>query len=337
MRILGCEPGPSFSVLDMHLGWMRALKNAGHDVQSVNLGDRLDSLAGSHVKKKGRWVKTFPDIGVVKIVSKTFQGDVLEFAPDVVFLTSCFFVPMDTLDLFRNRGIKVVIAHSEAPYEQDAQVDRAQHADVNLVNDTVGLDLYPRAVYQPHCYDPAVHYKRPIKSPDHVSDFCFVGTAYPSRIEFLEAVDWSGVDVCLAGNWNRLTKDSPLRKYVAHDIADCLDNDDAVDLYAATKVSANLYRTEAQRPALSEGWSMGPRELELAACGVPFVRDGRRTGEADEVLSMLPTFTTPQEFGDELRGLLASDLQRDLIVDAAYDAIKDRTFDAAAARLLTLL
>jgi hypothetical protein len=167
-----------------------------------------------------------------------------------------------------------------------------------------------------------------------MSDFCFVGTGFPSRVAFLEQVDWTGVDVALAGNWMRTRDDSPLRKFLAHDLDKCCDNVEAHELYAGTKVSANLYRTEAEAGAVA-GWAMGPREVELAASGTFFLRDPRPEG--DGVLSMLPTFTSPGEFGEKLRWFLAHDEARERAAREARAAVAGRTFTANARRMLSLV
>ena len=100
-------------------------------------------------------------------------------------------------------------------------------------------------------------------------------------------------------------------------------------------MSANLYRKEASDGGTSDGWAMGPREVELAACETFFLREPR--GEGDEVLSMLPTFTTPTEFEDLLRWWLAHPAERKSAAAQARVAIADRTFEATAARLLRLI
>jgi spore maturation protein CgeB len=135
-----------------------------------------------------------------------------------------------------------------------------------------------------------------------VCDFAFVGTGYASRIAFFEAMDLAGLDVVLAGNWQQLHPRSPLHAHVAHDLRRCLDNTDTAQLYRSAKVGLNLYRRESNDPDLSEGWSIGPREVEMAACGHCFVRDPR--GETDEVLGMLPAFDSPDEAAEQLRWLL---------------------------------
>jgi spore maturation protein CgeB len=170
---------------------------------------------------------------------------------------------------------------------------------------------------------------------DLAADLAFVGTGFESRIEFFEAMDLDGLDVLLAGNWQRLTEDSPLRKYVAHDIKECLDNADGVRIYQSAKLGLNLYRREAEDGDSHAGWACGPREIEMAACGLAFIRDPRPEG--DELFPMLPTFSSPKEASDLVRWLLEHPDQRDEAARNARAAIADRTFSNHAARLLTWL
>jgi spore maturation protein CgeB len=70
---------------------------------------------------------------------------------------------------------------------------------------------------------------------------------------------------------------------------------------------------------------MGPREVELAAVGCFYLTEPR--GENREVLPMLPTITSPEEFGEKLRWWLNHDDERARVARAARQAIADRTFD----------
>ncbi len=97
----------------------------------------------------------------------------------------------------------------------------------------------------------------------------------------------------------------------------------------------NIYRREAERPALAQGWSMGPREVELAATGTFFLTEAR--GENRAVLPMIPTFDSPADFEEQLRWWLAHDTERQAVADAARAAIAPRTFKANAAELLRTL
>jgi spore maturation protein CgeB len=311
----------------VHAGWVHALTGLGVQVADFNLGDRLDFYCHALADRAD----------AVRLTCNSLHAVCYQYKPDVLLVTSCLFLTALHLDVIRAYGVRVVILHTESPYEDDVQVQRAERADVNLVNDPTNLDRFRRAGptwYVPHAYRPDRHHPRPGR-PEHASDFAFVGTGFPSRVAFLEAVDWDGIDVALGGHWARLEEDSPLRKFVTHDLAECLDNDRAADLYAATRASANMYRREANDGDLVYGWAMGPREVELAAMGVFFLRDSR--GEGDEVLPSLPTFAGPGDFGEQLRWWLGHDAERAAAAAGARAAVADRTYEANARMLLRLL
>lgn len=337
MRVLAVHPGPSFSVADVHLGWVNALRGLGCTVAEYNLDDRLTFYGAASVQGQAL---TYDE--VITLASKGLEGKCYEFEPDVILVTSAFFIDDFTWQLWRRKPSKVVLLCTESPYEDDRQcalIERVE-PDLVLINDPTNLDAYrnihKRSFYIPHSFDPALH--KPAREKRD-ADFTFVGTGYPSRIEFFNEVDWTGISVRLAGNWKGL--DGELSKSLVHDVEDCCENADAVKLYHRTKASANLYRAarradiEANRPELARGWSMGPRELELSACETFFLREPR--GEGDAVLSMLPTFTEPGEFAEKLRWFLAHDRARRKAAAAARAAVQDRTFDAHARRMLRLL
>lgn len=333
MKVLAIRPGPHFSVLDVHNGWCKGLREQGCDVVDFNFDDQFEFFAHAHVPVDG--VCGDPKFNIEEaavLAARNVHAACYEYEPDVVLVSSGFYIPPSTYNLLRSRGHKVVLLHTESPYEDDRQTQRARFADLNIVNDPTNLDRFPDgSIYVPHAYDPDVHHPREPEA-DHVSGFCFVGTAYPSRVRFFEQVEWAGIDVAFAGNWQG-HRDSPLVKHLAHDIEDCIDNADAAKLYAATKASVNLYRKEASDTA--EGWAMGPREVELAACGTFFLREPRPEG--DDLFPMLPVFLGPDDFERQLRWWLAHDEARTEAAEAARTAVAPRTFAANAARLLDAL
>ena len=334
-RALVVRPGPQFSVADVARGWVAGLRKNGVEVTDFNFDDRLSFYSTAHLERDGTFVRPFANPEeAARLAAEGIEAACYRFWPDVVLIVSGFFVPPLILDLLRSRGHKVVLVHTESPYEDDRQLLRAPHASLNVLNDPTNLDRFNElapSVYIPHAYDPAIHHPRP-PVEEARSEFCFVGTGYPSRIAFLEQVDWSGIDFALAGNWAG-AKDSTLAKHLAHDIGDCCPNEEAAVLYASTKASANLYRREATESA--DGWAMGPREVELAACGTFQLRESR--GEGDRVLHMLPTFNGPGDFEEQLRWWLIHDEAREDAARAARAAVADRTFEANAAHLLRLI
>lgn len=338
MRVLQIHPAPGFSVADVHHGWLEAFRQLGCTTVGFNLNDRLDFYAAAHLERDGKFIPAFDTDGAVRLAAKGIEAAAFELWPDLVVIISGFFVPADTIAALRRRGMKVVLICTEEPYEATREMTQAALVDACVINDPTNLESFravnPNTWYIPAAHDPAIHCPGPAQ-PGMGSDFCFVGTGYQSRIDYLEAVDWTGIDVALAGNWQALTDTSPLRKFVAHDLDVCCPNEEAVDLYRSAKVSANLYRVEAEQPALSAGWSMGPREVELAATGTFFVRQPR--GEGDLLFPMLPVVHDPAELGATLRFYLARpDLAADLAAEARA-AVADRTFKSNAEQLLRLL
>lgn len=336
MRIVLAHPGPQFSVHDLFVGWGEALTELGVKVIPFNLDDRLSFYDSTYFNiSEGKFKKSTTAEQSIELAVNGLNATLYKTAPDVLMIISGFLIPHELLDQARRYGTKVVLVHTEEPYEVGREVDLAAHGDLNLVNDPIHLDRFPAGTYyQPHCYRPELH--RPgSPDPDLVADLAFVGTGFASRIEFFHAMVEHGLDeldVLLGGNWQQLAEDSPLRKYLAHDIAECLDNASTALIYRSAKVGLNLYRREHEDGADATGWAIGPREVEMAACGMPFLRDAR--GEGDELFPDHPRFTTAAGAAEGLRWWLAHPQHREEAARAARATVADRTFKQAAVRLL---
>jgi len=337
MKILAAHPGPSFSVHDVYIGWVDALRQLGHPVAEFNLSSRLTFYDAALLEAGGQMHKALTAEQAQELAVNGLYAALYRTRPEVLLLVSAFFYPAELLDLARSYGTKVVVLHTESPYEDGRQLKIARHADLNLINDPTNLAQFEAlapSVYVPHSYRPAVH--RPGPADEKLAaDLAFVGTGYASRIAFFEAMDLTGLDVLLAGNWQQLDEDSPLRAAVAHEPDECLDNEQAAQIYRSAAVGLNLYRREAETAELSDGWAMGPREVEMAACGMFFLRDSRP--ESDELLPMLPTFAGPQDASEQLRYWLARPGERRDRAAAARAAVADRTFTNRAAEMVRLL
>jgi len=337
MRWVVAQPGPAFSVQDVFAGWCEALRELGQHVVEYNLDSRLTfySAALLPTDEDGKFRQALSPEAAKHLAVSGIFATLYQTRPDVLLVVSGFYLPTEVYRLARAYGTRVVLLHTESPYEDQRQAALAELADVNLLNDPTNIDSFPpNTVYMPHAYRPSVH--APGRAVSELAcDLAFVGTGYPSRVAFFEAMNLDGLDVLLAGPWLSTTETSPLRRFLGHDLDQCLDNADAVPIYRSAKAGINLYRREAERPELSEGWAMGPREVEMAASGLFFLRDPR--GEGDEVLHMLPTFTSPEDATDQLRWWLDRPDERAVVARKAREAVADRTFHKHAAGLLRLL
>lgn len=330
MRILTVEPGPAFSVADVHRGWLKAFQRTGNQTHNFNLADRINFCENAI---RGKVPEAEKGHTAARMVGEQLRAVCFDFWPDLVVITSAFLVPPETFDIIRSRGIKIAVVLTESPYEDPSQQPIAARADIAFINDPSNLDQYrltqPNTFYSPQAYDPEIHYRRPVQD-DLRSDFAWVGTAFPSRIAFFEQVNWDGIDVALAGNWQELDENSPLQQFLIHDDG-CFANEDAANLYSSTHVSANLYRKEGAA-GFDTGWAMGPREIELAATGTFFLREPRP--ESDHVLPMLPSFANAEDFGEKLGWWLHHPQQREAAALKARNAVADRTFDNNVRQML---
>jgi spore maturation protein CgeB len=338
LRFLAAEPGPNFSVSDVFAGWTEALRGLGHDVIEYPFSSTLTFYGAVLVEAgQGRFRKALNSTQATELAVDRLCAALYKTRPDVLLSVSGFFLPTALFDTARMYGTKVVIIHTESPYEDGRQLELAAHADLNFINDPTNLEKFRSVApthYMPHAYRPHIHKTGP---PDPVlaCDLGFVGTGFPSRADFLERMDLAGLDVILAGNWAILDEESLLRAFVPHDINECLDNKDTVSIYQSAKAGLNLYRREAETAHLAEGWAMGPREVEMAASGLFFLRDPRP--ESDELLGMLPTFDSPEDASEKLRWWLPKDSARQALAAQAREAVAFRTFDNHAADLLRYL
>lgn len=338
MKVLVVEPGPWFSVQDVNNGLVKGLKACGADVGVLNLSDRLNFYCAAHLERDGEWIKALSTDDAHRMAAKGIEVTCYEWWPDIVIIVSGFFIPPEVWGVLARRPHHVVLWCTESPYEDDRQLIPAEYADTVIVNDPVNLDQFrninPRTWYMPHSYDPDRH-KAGRATAGMCCDFGFVGTGFPSRIEFFERVNWNGINARIGGNWGLVEDGSPLLPLLMYGRDDCLDNGDTARLYRSAKVTANLYRKETSEDSTADGWAIGPREVELAACGSFFLREPR--AEGDELFPTLPTFTSPAEFENLLRWWLRHPTQRKSAAVAARTAIADRTFTSTARRLLELV
>lgn len=352
IRILMVHPGPDFSVADVFNGWKKAFTKMGHEVGTYTTNERLSfygqimlpDFKGPVRPSTGEhfWKRAMDNDSAVAASMQGLTHELFVSWPHLIFFVSGFFVPAWLLDTIRSRRMRIVILHTESPYQDDEQLMRAQYAHLNLLNDPVNLEEYAQiapAMYMPHAYDPDVHY--PGEGNEDI-DFSFIGTMFDSRREFFEGFirkfdddELKSMKIAMGGSgWDGHHLDgSPLLSMLGHDRSHSVDNTETADIYRRTKVGMNFYRRESEDNHVGEGWAMGPREVELAACGVPFIRDSRP--ESDEVFGdILPSVHTTWEAAELLRMYLRDETARRAAGQRAREAIKDRTFDNHATFLM---
>lgn len=317
MKVLLIEPGASWSTADVSAGLRYGLEQHGVDLVRYHLDARI--------ARSNRWLyynwrrakKTNPTIDKPTTADVFYQAGIgalevgLRHQVDVVLVVSAMFLHPDVIVLMKRAGLRVVILFTESPYDHAKELAVAALVDGCWTNERSVVDAFravnPSSGYLPHAWHPARHVAGPqvgdAAFPAH--DVVFVGSGFQERVDWLTAIDWSGIDLGLYGSWEAVTARHPLHRYLRGGI---VDNVQTAALYRRAKVGLNLYRTSMgwgkHAPQIAHAESLNPRAYELARCGAFHLSTDR--AEVREVFGdRVPTFETPAEASALIRTWLA--------------------------------
>ena len=163
---------------------------------------------------------------------------------------------------------------TETPYDIDRELVCAGLVDGGWTHERASVPDFqrvnPNFGYLPHAWHPERH---GLAEPDQTvpaHDVVFVGSGFGERIAWINAMNWTGIDLGLYGLW----EGQGLSTHWEHCWKGAtIDNVDAAKLYRRATIGLNLFRTKGgrkwqQRPIDITAESLSPRSYELAACGV---------------------------------------------------------------------
>jgi spore maturation protein CgeB len=337
VKLLLVGAGTMTSTRDVENGYAAAFRELGVDLKLYALEAR-HTLAHkwlmSQWRARGKPLEEMPTSSDVVYRSGIEALEMaLRFAVDWVVAISAMYFHPDVMELMRRAGLKVAVLFTESPYEDLAQLRVAQRIDWCWTTERNSVRTL-RAGYLAHAYDPRKHYPAApdLEVPAH--DVIFVGTGWIERIQLLEQVDWSGIDLGLYGEWKLLPPKHPLRQFVRGPV---IDNDSAIALYRRARVGLNLFRTSntygRRVRHYSGALSANPRTFELAACGVFQLSQHRAEVEAIFGPSV-PTFGDARELQQKLGIALADPDACSDCADLAHELVAPHTYAARAAQAL---
>jgi spore maturation protein CgeB len=323
LRVLVIHPGASWSTHDVYDGLVYGLRANGVEVFTYRLDLQLDAS-----QKSLYWIwrgrrKSDPTL------PKPNGADVLHHAAvcaldaaldrqvDVMLVISAMFLHPNHLVKWRRAGQRVAVLFTETPYDLDHEQRIAALVDGVWTNERTAIADFaavnPRTGYLAHAWHPDTHRAEATADDAAVAahDVVFVGSGFRERAKWFNAIDWTGIDLGLYGQW----KSAGLRREVRACVRGAVvPNAVAAALYRRAKIGLNLYRTTAgfglKGPAITHAAeSLNPRAYELAACGAFHLSD--RRAEVGEIFGdAVPTFGTPAEASALIRHWLADDAGR---------------------------
>lgn len=348
LKVLVVHPGASWSTADVEAGLLYGLK--GHPVQVI--GYALDGrITGATTWLMGAWRRKkkegvdLPRPTQTDILYQAGMG-VLERAlrhqVDVVLVVSGMYLHPDVVVLMRRAGLLVTVLMTESPYDMEPELKMAALVHGVWTNERTAVEAFrsvcPNAAYLPHAWHPERHKPGPQPGDENVRahDVVFVGSGFAERVQWFRAIDWTGIDLGLYGNWDCLGGRDKLRQYVRGRET---DNATAAALYRRAKIGLNLYRQSkgfgkaAPRIAAGSAESLSPRAYELAACGVFHLSESR--AEVREVFgAAVPTFSSPSEAAGLIRAWLADDVGRQRVAASLPAMVAESSWSHRAAQVM---
>lgn len=322
MTILLIHPGADHSTADVEAGLRAGLERAGVRVIQYRLDGRLDAAKAVLQTAWKRARKAQPTLEQPTWADVVYQAGIgaleraLRFQVDAVVVVSGILLHPDVVILLRRAGLPVAVALTESPYDAEPELALARLADHVWTNERTSVAAYASACgsasYLPAAWAPDRHgtpTDPDLSLPAH--DVVFVGSGFPARIAFLEAIDWTGIDLGLYGTWQTVGRRSPLKKFIRGGVT---PNATAVSLYRNATLGLNLYRgsvcVDGQMIVAAPGESLNPRAYELAACGV-FTLSASRAESGEVLGDLVPQFHTPAEAERLIRFWLGADQAAD--------------------------
>lgn len=340
LKMLLVHPGASWSTADVEAGLRFGLERHGVQIIRYRLDTRIERARTWLYSNWRRTKKSNPEIQRPTTADMVYQAGIgaLEMAlrheVDVVFVVSAMVLHPDVVVLMKRAGLRVVVLFTESPYDHAHELRMASMVDGCWTNERAVLEDFRKvnahAGYLPHGWHPERHYVAGRTSNDSTipcHEVVFVGSGFPERVKWFNAIDWSGIDLGLYGTWKGLG----LKKQVAACVrAEQVDNRMTAALYRRAKVGLNLYR---RAPATVQPQSLSPRAYELAACGVFHLSEHR--AEVSEVFGdLVPTFRDPLEAAALIRTWLADDAGRARIAAELPATVAEATWVARAATVI---
>lgn len=337
MRILIAFPGHTTSTIDVALGYTHALRALGHEVSTFDYHTRLkfyqDALQ--------YWSDTNPGYQQQKsdalvMASEMLAIEAVDFVPDVVLLVCGLALHKRAYDLLYRLNLPMALLLTESPYSDPMQAEIAVKGRVGLIltNDAVSVKPLRQTglpvEYVPHSFDPVRHYPR-IVGAHYNSDVYFFGTLWPEREAlFAELRQTQGY---------KLDGITPIKETPYG----LVNNAELARHYSGTKIALNHHRTvkgelnaqgEIEHIGQGEAWSLGPRALEIAACGAFQLCDATRPELAEVFGESVATYRDGADLASQVQYFLQKPDERRALADLAHARVQPCSFEHRAREIV---
>lgn len=268
------------------------------------------------------------------------------FRPDFILSFRGSSLSSSTVYKLRSLGVPIGVWVVDDPYRLKTHEQLVRPYHLVITQDSSSVSFYRNKLKKPAFHLPlAVNsdkYKR-IEVPNkYKSDICFVGSAFPIRLNYFDALTpllLKRKTFIIGQWWNRLKNYQQLKS--------CIQNkpippSEVVKYYNGAKIVLNIHRTNNDRkdnPNNYPAYTPNNRTFEIAACGAfQLVTWRRDLHKLYDLNTEIASFRNLKEFREKIHYYLKHEEQREKMAENAYKrTLRDHTYFVRLRYLLHLL
>jgi len=289
----------------------------------------------------------------LKVVRLENEGkNILEivknFKPNIIFCILGHGITATLINQMKKFGAKTACWYVDDPYTIDLTVNSAKYFDYVFTIDSNCVRYYmnsgcKKVFFVPLGVDESVFY--PIEVDDfYKSDICFVGSAFPNRIELIDKIApyIATRKVRIIGQWwDRLKSYDMLRPYITGNI---MNPYEIMKFYRGAKINLNIHRYY-DCPILPfnknriEAYTPNNRTFEIAACNSFQLTDYRKDlDKFYEIGSEIIVFKDERDLIDKIEYYLSNPYERERISYNSYlRTISKHTYVCRLSQILNVI
>jgi len=320
--VSGAQPTSNY---DVWKGYAHAFRMLGYNVQEVPyhaLFRQWSEYARFFGIVQGNKNWQFDAKDVVLSASLNLIMKIMETEPDELVIIDGTNIHKAGWEWFKRLGFHTTTISTECPYQDKSVGVLREYNHTMFANDLVSARML-ELPYLPGAYNTNVHFQ--VAVPQNMRhDVIFVGSGFPERVEMLECIDWTGIDLEFYGYY-QIPDEHPL---APHYKDTQISNEQAAVLYNGAKICLNLNRVSVDydgKMRIPEAESISPRVYEIAACGGFMISEYRP--ELDKVFGdLVPSFTTPEQLNDLIHYWLPREKERREISEELHQVVKPHSY-----------
>ncbi|WP_124727448.1 CgeB family protein [Staphylospora marina] len=268
-----------------------------------------------------------------------------KFRPDVILSFRGACLPSHVVYKLRSFRVPIGVWTVDDPYRLKTHATLVKPYHFVVTQDSGSVGFYKKlgkpAVHVPLAVNPAKY--RPVSVPSkYRSDICFVGSAFPIRIAYFDALAplLKTRKTIIAGQWW-----DRLKRY--HQLRSCIHNkpippSEVIKYYCGAKIVLNIHRTRNDRndnPLNVPACTPNNRTFEIAACRAFQLTSWRRDlKKMYEPGTEMVFFRNLNDLREKILYYLEHPEEREAIAARAYErTVKDHTYVHRLKYLLHLL